>query len=126
MVERYVAKSGRRLKAMLWGYCACGTRPQELNVARCLSNSPSRNSGGPDFGSSSPIVCCSCPHHATEKVFEPFLRNEIEFHERAAADSENGPILRAASREHVQTLRIHCQRSFEDSKVVEVSNAKSY
>jgi hypothetical protein len=120
LVERYVNASGRRLKVMPWGYCACRTTAQELNTARCLRNSSARNSGGPDFGSSSPTVCCDCPHHATDKVFEPFLLTQIEFHKRAAADPKNGRLLRITSQEHVEKVRAHCQRAFQDSKPLEV------
>lgn len=120
VVERYVKESGRRLKAMPWGYCACRSTPQELSTARCLKNGKVNKSGGPDFTSSSPTICCDCPHHATDKVFEPFLLTQIEFHERAAADPKNGRLLRITSREYVKKIRAHCQRAFQDSKPVEV------
>lgn len=122
VIERYVNKSGRRLRAMPWGYCACRNTRQELNTARCLKNNGLKNSGGPDFGRSSPAVCCDCPHHATEKVFEPFLLSQIEFHERAAADTNNGRLVRITSREHVRKIRAHYHRAFQDSRPVEAPN----
>jgi hypothetical protein len=125
VVERYVIKSGRRLKGMPWGYCACGARSHELRMARCLDGEDSKSSAGPDFSNSSPVICCNCPHHATEKTFEPFLRDQIEFHERAAADRKNGSILRAASREHVKTLRLHYERCFQNAQPVRISDGKA-
>ena len=124
-VERYVTKSGRRLKGMPWGYCACGTRSHELGMARCLIGKDPESLAGPDFGNSSPVICCNCPHHATEQIFEPFLQEQIEFHERAEADRKNGSILRAASREHVKILRTHYERSFRNAKPVRISNGKT-
>jgi len=118
VVDRYVTRTGRRLKGMPWGYCACGSRPHELSKARCLSGKDPKKSVAPDFSNSSPVVCCNCPHHATENLFEPFLREEIEFHERAAADRKNGPILRTASREHVKVLRTHYKKSFRCAESV--------
>lgn len=122
MVERYVDRSGRRLKAMPWGYCSSGTLPHQLNKARCLRNSPRKDFGGPDFSGSSPSVCSECQHHLTDLNFEPFLRTQLEFHERAANDPKNGSLLQAASREHAEKLRLHCQRSFENSTPLEVEN----
>jgi hypothetical protein len=116
VVERHVQKSSLRLKAMPWGYCACGTGPQQTARARCVKNSSKNDSSGPDFSGSSPDICCECPHHATEKIFEPFLLTQIEFHRRAAADKRNGPMVRETSREHLKKLRAHHQRSFVDSK----------
>jgi hypothetical protein len=113
VIERYAIKSGRRLKGMPWGYCACGTRSHELRAARCLNGKDPKNSAAPDFSTSSPIVCCNCPHHATENIFEPFLREEIAFHERAAADRKNGSILRA-----------HYEKCFRLAKPVRTSNGK--
>lgn len=118
-VERYVEKSGRRLKAMLWGWCACGPQPHQLSTAQCLKNNSLKTAGGPDFSQSSPVVCGGCPHHLTESFFEPFWRSELEFHERAADDPRNGPILREASRRHVEKLRCQCEKSFETSKPLE-------
>ena len=122
VIERYVDKNHRRLKPMRWGYCACGDKPYDVKRARCLKDKSARNSKGPDLAIATPTICCDCPHHATEKVFEPFLRTEIEFHERAAECATNGPLLRSASREHLQKLKQHCQRSFEHSKPLELPN----
>jgi hypothetical protein len=119
VVERHVEKNGRRLKAMPWGYCACGTLPHQVRVCRCLSNSLEKAEAGPDFSQSSPTICAGCPHHVTEPIFEPFLRNEIEFHERAATDAQNGAILRETSYEHVEKLRSHHTRSFKNSEPLE-------
>lgn len=122
VVERYVNKSGRRLRTMPWGYCACRNTPHELNTARCLRNTSVKNLSGPDFGNSSPAICCDCPHHATDKVFEPFLLTQIESHTRAAADKKNGRLLRITSQEQVRKISSHCRRAFKDSKPVEVPN----
>lgn len=119
LVERYVERSGRRLRAMPWGYCFCGTLPHQLQSAKCLEHNPAPTSAGPDSSNSSPTTCANCQHHVTEVVFEPFVRNELKFHEQAAADPENGPLLRETSRKHAQILRRHCERSFEKSQPLE-------
>lgn len=123
VVERYVNKSRRRLKVMPWGMCCVLPSPHELNQARCLRNQPNRIPTGPDFSNSSPTICCECPYHATEQLFEPFLRSQLQSHERAAADPQNSAIMRAASREHAERLRLHCNRSFQESKALEVPDA---
>jgi hypothetical protein len=123
VVERFVLKSGRRLKAMLWGYCFCGTLPHQLKTARCLENSPTEIRGGPDFSQSSPSICAGCPHHLSELIFEPFIRTDLAAHERAAADPDNGPLVRDASRRRTEELRQHYDRSFKNSRPLEVLNA---
>jgi hypothetical protein len=122
VIERYVQRSSIRLKAMPWGYCTCGTRPHQVAKARCVSKISKLNSSGPDFSGSSPATCCDCPHHATDRVFEPFLLTQIEFHGRAAADPKNGPMVRATSREHATKLRAHHKRTFLNSKPLELPN----
>lgn len=119
VVARFVEKSGRRLKAMLWGYCACGTRRHQLRAARCLRNSDLRIASGPDFSQSSPAVCGDCPHHVTENVFEPFVRIELNLHKRAAADPNNAEVLREISREHVDKLQRQYDQHFSNSKPLE-------
>jgi hypothetical protein len=120
IVERYVRNSGRRLKAMLWGYCFCGPLPHQLSSAQCLQGVPANKRIKPDFSRSTPSVCATYPHHLTEISFEPFVRADIEGHERAAADPNNGPIVREASREYVEGQRRHYNRCFKNSKPVEV------
>lgn len=121
-VARYVEKSSIRLKAMPWGYCTCGNTPRDTMKARCVKEDLRKEVGGPDLSSSSPIVCCDCPHHATEKPFEPFLLTQIELHRRAAADSQNGAMLRAISKDHVKKLRAHHSRCFLKAAPLECSS----
>lgn len=125
-VERFIEKSGRRLKAFKWGYCACGTKPQQLRTARCLEGSDKNAAVAPDLSRSSFSTCGDCPHHVTEDVFKSFWVTELELHERAAADSTNGPILCKASHEHTKNLRRLHERSFTDSKPLEELNGKPY
>jgi integrase len=120
LVERYVDRSKRRLTPMEWGDCACGTLPHQLNTAKCLEHVKSQTRFGPDFSNSSPAVCATCPHHVTEPLFESFLRKEITSNDQTAADLRNGPLLLEASRQLARTLTRHCERSFENSRPLEV------
>lgn len=126
MVERYVKKSGRRLKAFKWGYCICGTMPQQLRLARCLQNNQEETAIAPDLSRSSPAICGDCPHHMTESVFERFWRSELELHESAAADLNNGPILRAVSCKYAEKLRHQYDRSFKNSEPLEGLDGKTH
>jgi hypothetical protein len=118
-VERFVKRSGRRLKVFRWGYCACGTEKHQLRTARCLEGTDGELRVAPDLSRSGFSTCGDCPHHATEPIFETFWRGEIEETERAAADVSNPPILRESSRERVSILRVYCERSFENSRPLE-------
>ncbi len=126
VVERYVQKSGRRLKAFKWGWCACGPALHQLNTARCLKDSSLPPAAGPDFSQSAPTVCGDCPHHMTDGVFEPFWRNELELHEQAALDPGNGPILREVSKNHAEKLRCQYMRSFMNSNPLEPINERTH
>ncbi len=115
-VERFVDKSNRRLKGFKWGYCACGTAPQQLNTARCLQNSLQLDTAiEPDLSKSSPTVCGDCPHHLTGEAFKDFWKQELEMHDHAAQDEKNGTLLRQASRQRAATLKRQYERSFVDS-----------
>jgi len=122
-VEKYVEKSSRRLKGFRWGYCACGTAPQQLSAARCLQGSAQSNTAvEPDLSKSSPTICGDCPHHLTGEVFKDFWKQELEMHEQAAQDPKNGALLREASRQRAATLKRQYDRSFVNSKPVEKIN----
>lgn len=121
-VERYVERSGRRLKAFKWGYCACGTSPQQLRTAKCLEGDDKKSRTAPDLSRSGFSTCGGCPHHATESVFKQFWDSEIKGTERAASDVNNPLILREASRQRGSELRGFYERSFEYSQPVEPSD----
>lgn len=125
-IERYVEKSGRRLKAFKWGYCACGTQPQQLRTARCLGNAKFERAVAPDLSRSSFTICGDCPHHVTESVFEQFWQSEMDLHEHVANDPNNGPILREASREHKEKLQRLYERSFKNSRPLEIFHGKPH
>ena len=118
-VERFVDMSNRRLKGFKWGYCACGTAPQQLANARCLQGDENPAKAiEPDVSKSSPVVCGDCPHHLTGEAFKEFWKEELEMHERAAADSNNGNLLREASRRRAETLKRQYERSFIKSEIL--------
>jgi len=126
LVERYVERSGRRLKAFQWGYCTCTTLPQELRLARCLQNYGEETAIAPDLSRSSPVICGDCPHHVTESVFEKFWRTEMKLHEEAASDPSNGPLIREVSGKHAETLRHQYERSFKNSEPLESLDGNSH
>lgn len=121
-VNRYVEKSGRRLKAFLWGFCACGTSKGQLRIAKCLEGEPNESRVAPDFARSGFSTCGSCPHHATELFFKRAWEREIEDTQLAATDPNNPLILRKASDERGSELRYVYERSFERSKSLEALN----
>lgn len=118
-VERFVDMSNRRLKGFKWGYCACGTGPQQLANARCLQTDENAATAiEPNLSNSSPVVCGDCPHHLTNEAFRDFWKEEVEMHERAAADPKNGNLLREASRRRAETLKRQYERSFIKSEIL--------
>jgi integrase len=119
-VERYVEKTGRRLKGFKWGYCACGNSTQQLSTALCLQGRKVNNLIEPDISQSSPAICGNCPHHLNNEVFKEFWQKEIELHEKAATDPKNGLLLRKVSQEYVYILTRQFEYSFINSNPIEL------
>lgn len=119
-VERLIEKQNYSLKGFRWGYCACGTAPNRLATARCLSDKPQRETAAePDLSESSPLICGDCPHHLVTEIFKDSWQQEKEMHEKVAQDERNGIILREASRERTKTLERQFNRSFVNSHPLE-------
>jgi hypothetical protein len=114
-IERLVVRSGKVLKGFPWGYCSCGPSKRDLSQARCIQSDNNDDNSvhrGPDESKATLKTCASCEHHLTHKSFLPYVSNQIELHEKAAADKRNGRLIRNASASYVLELKKYCQRAF--------------
>jgi len=124
-IERLVLRSGKVLKGFPWGYCSCGTSTRDLSQARCVKTDSSDVPTGPDQSRATLTTCANCPHHLTHEGFRPYLANQIELHEKASRDKNNGPLVRNASATYLSELLIYRDRSFGSSENGRSSNAQN-
>jgi hypothetical protein len=111
-IERLVLRSGKTLKGFPWGYCTCGSSPRDLGQARCLDRPLPSERREPDKSKATLFTCSNCPHHLTHEGFRPYVKSCIELHERAANNTQNGQLVRNASRTYLQHLLQYLDRAF--------------
>jgi hypothetical protein len=111
-IERLVLRSGKTLKGFPWGYCTCGSSPRDLGQAKCLDRPVDNERREPDKSKATLFTCSNCPHHLTHEGFRPYVSSQIDLHERAAKNTQNGQLIRNASRAYVQNLRQYYDRAF--------------
>jgi hypothetical protein len=56
----------------------------------------------------------------THAAFAPYLKGQIELHEKAANNPSNGRLVRNASKLQLEVLRAHYDRSFNRSAPLEL------
>jgi integrase len=124
-IERLVLRSGKILKGFPWGYCTCGSSSRDLSQAKCVQSDSGVALRGPDESKATLTTCATCPHHLTHEGFRPYLANQIELHEKASRDKNNGPLVRNASATYLSDLRNYCDRLFGPSENGRLSNAQT-
>jgi hypothetical protein len=117
-IERLILRSGKVLKGFPWGYCTCGSSSRDIAQAKCLNSGDLSKARGPDKSNATLLTCANCPHHFTHKTFRPYAATQLEFHEKASQDKNNGHLVRNASATFARELRKYVDRSFKRSATV--------
>lgn len=123
-IERLILRSGKVLKGFPWGYCTCGSSSRDLGQAKCLNGADAAEARGPDRTKATLLTCAHCPHHFTHEAFRPYAATQIEFHEKASQDKNNGHLIRNASATFSKQLREYVNRSFKRSATVRSQDAQ--
>ncbi len=117
-IERLILRSGKVLKGFPWGYCTCGSSSRDIGQAKCLNSGDLAEARGPDKTKATLFTCANCPHHFTHESFRPYAATQMEFHEKASQDKNNGRLVRNASATFAKHLREYVNRSFKRSATV--------
>lgn len=117
-IERLILRSGKVLKGSPWGYCTCGSSSRDIRQAKCLNSGDLAEARGPDKRKATLFTCANCPHHFTHEAFRPYAATQMEFHEKASQDKNNGHLVRNASATFAKQLREYVNRSFKRSATV--------
>lgn len=114
-IEDAILKSTKRAKPNPWGWCFCGSHPNDIRLAGCVSQKTKNVSTEPRLENAVITTCAPCPHSLVDETFLAHWISERDTFKSAAEDNSNPEMLRELSREKFNILDKFIEVRFDES-----------